>query len=151
MKDWLALGPSGSGTLIDDRNGTGRRYTWPADLDAWFSRSPGDGGTRGDFLPAVEYLDRLTLMKESLLMGFRCIQGPDGELFARRFGLRPEEAVPETLAGYRKRGLAAPEGRGCALTKGGLLFLDSFLLAAFGELDRSFGPAAHGPNFESCR
>ncbi|MDR0401262.1 MAG: coproporphyrinogen III oxidase family protein, partial [Treponema sp.] len=112
MKNWLALGPSGSGTLIDDRTGTGRRYTWPADMDAWFSPSSRikDGGTGLAFLPAAEYLDRLTLMKESLLMGFRCVRGPDGELFARRFGLRPEEAVPRSLAKYRDRGLAAPRG-----------------------------------------
>jgi oxygen-independent coproporphyrinogen-3 oxidase len=135
VKNWLALGPSGSGTLIDDRTGTARRYTWPADLDAWLARASG-----GDFLPAAEYLDRLTLMKESLLMGFRCTGGPDKELFARRFGLSPEEAVPKTLAGYRRRGLAAPQG--CALTREGLLFLDPFLLGAFDELDRSFGPDA---------
>jgi oxygen-independent coproporphyrinogen-3 oxidase len=142
MKNWLALGPSGSGTLIDDRSGTGRRYTWPADLETWLSPSPGGGGARRDLLPPPEPLDRLTLMKESLLMGFRCIRGPDGELFALRFGLKPEEAIPETLAKYRERGLIAPEGPGKnrALTRGGLLFLDPFLLDAFNELDYSFGP-----------
>jgi oxygen-independent coproporphyrinogen-3 oxidase len=142
MKNWLALGPSGSGTLIDDQAGRGRRYTWPGDLEAWLSPSPGGGR---NFLPPPEVLDRLTLMKESVLMGFRSTRGPDGELFARRFGLRPEEALPETLAKYRDRGLVAPEGAGAsgknpALNKEGLLFLDPFLLDAFRELERSSGP-----------
>jgi oxygen-independent coproporphyrinogen-3 oxidase len=141
MKNWLALGPSGSGTLIDDRNGTGRRYTWPADLETWLPPPRGGGRALRDSLPAGEALDRLTLMKESLLMGFRCTRGPEGELFTRRFGLTPEDAIPGTLAKYRERGLIAPEGPGKspALTKAGLLFLDPFLLDAFSELDHSSG------------
>jgi oxygen-independent coproporphyrinogen-3 oxidase len=136
MKNWLALGPSGSGTLIDEEKGTGFRFTWPADLESWFS--PG-GSSRGA-LPAVENLDRLTLMKESILMGFRCTRGPEAGLFARRFGVSLENALPRTLAKYRDRGLLVPPGRGegWALSKGGLLFLDPFLMDAFNELDYHF-------------
>ena len=136
MKNWLALGPSGSGTLIDEGRGTGLRFSWPADLESWLS----SGGSSRGVLPAAETLDRLTLMKESLLMGFRCTRGPEAGLFARRFGLSLEEAVPQTLAKYRDRGLAVPgdRGEGWALSKEGLLFLDPFLVEAFGELDYHF-------------
>jgi oxygen-independent coproporphyrinogen-3 oxidase len=132
MKNWLALGPSGSGTLIDDAAPLrARRYTWPT--DAWL------GGQAVE----VEALDRLTLMKESLLMGFRCIYGPDAGLFTRRFGVTVEEAIPQTLQKWRDRGLISagwpgfagrPGEAGLALTKEGLLFLDPFLLDVFGEL-----------------
>jgi oxygen-independent coproporphyrinogen-3 oxidase len=132
MKNWLALGPSGSGTLIDERRGAGLRFTWPADLESWLS--PARESSRS---PRTETLDRLTLMKESLLMGFRCTRGPEAGLFAARFGLSLEDAIPRTLASYRGRGLVVPgeQGEGWALSKGGLLFLDPFLIDAFNELD----------------
>jgi oxygen-independent coproporphyrinogen-3 oxidase len=132
MKNWLALGPSGSGTLIDDQEGTGLRLSWPADLDAWLVRGP-DWRARME----EERLDRLTLIKESLLMGFRCTRWPDASLFKRRFGISPEEAIPQTLARWRARGLAGTQNTtaGTALTPGGLLFLNSFLAEAFEELE----------------
>jgi oxygen-independent coproporphyrinogen-3 oxidase len=127
MKNWLALGPSGSGTLIHDANGTGTRYTWPSDLDAWLKRN------KETPLPKAEALNRLTLMQESLLMGFRCARGPDPGLFMRRFGVSVEEAIPQTLKTWRDRGFIAPEKVG--LTLAGLLFLDPFLVDAFDELE----------------
>jgi oxygen-independent coproporphyrinogen-3 oxidase len=136
MKNWLALGPSGSGTLIDDQTGTGLRLSWPGDLETWLA-----GADWRDRL-GLESLDRLTLMKESLLMGFRRVRGPDSALFKRRFGLSPEEAIPHTLARWRRRGLAAPPNTvppGPALTGEGLLFLNSFLADAFEELDHRDG------------
>jgi oxygen-independent coproporphyrinogen-3 oxidase len=150
MRNWLALGPSGSGTLIDERKGRGLRFTWPADLESWLSGSspranlPGVSlpGAGREVLPLTETLDPLTLMKESLLMGFRCTRGPEAGLFAGRFGLSLEEAVGGTLAKYRDRGLLAGGDReGWALNKGGLLFLDPFLVDAFNELDRRFAPS----------
>ncbi|MDR2136436.1 MAG: radical SAM family heme chaperone HemW [Treponema sp.] len=136
MKNWLALGPSGSGTLIDDREGAGLRLSWPADLETWLAAGP---DWRSRLRP--EPLDRLTLMKESLLMGFRRARGPDAPLFERRFGCSPEEAIPKTLAKWRGRGLAtAPDAdpgpdSGPALNGAGLLFLNTFLAEAFAELE----------------
>jgi oxygen-independent coproporphyrinogen-3 oxidase len=127
MKNWLALGPSGSGTLI--KGPTGVRYTWAADLDNWLA---GKGG------PVEETLDRLTLMQESLLMGFRCIYGPDAELFTQRFGITLEDAIPRTLQKWREQGLMSPKKNGLInLTKEGLLFLDPFLIDAFNELENT--------------
>jgi oxygen-independent coproporphyrinogen-3 oxidase len=145
MKNWLALGPSGSGTLINDATGTALRYTWPADLATWLDRQARADGPSGaaasgampPFLPPAEPLGRLTLMKESLLMGFRCLYGPDPGLFTRRFGLTVEEAVPQTLQKWRAHGLISPfAAQGPALTKEGLLFLDPFLVDIFGELEQ---------------
>jgi len=120
MRNWLALGPSASGTIIDEATGTGFRYTFPSEA--------------GDWLESVnERLDSLTLIKETLLMGFRCIEGPDEDSFLRRFNKRIEEVIPKTLSGWRSRGLLS--GEKCALTKEGLLFLNRFLLEAFGELE----------------
>ncbi|MDR3138053.1 MAG: radical SAM family heme chaperone HemW [Treponema sp.] len=130
MENWLGAGPSASGTVIDDETGTGRRFTLPPDAEAYLAgRAP----------VLEENLDRLTLLKESLLMGFRYIEGPDGELFKKRFGGGIAEWIPQTLKVWRERGFLAP-GK-TALTREGLLFLDLFLIDAFIEID-SHQPAA---------
>jgi oxygen-independent coproporphyrinogen-3 oxidase len=136
MENWLALGPGASGTLIDDSTGTGRRYTVKAGVDAWLNRRAQNGGagnaTAG---PPVseETLDRLTLMKETLLMGFRFTGGPDEALFRKRFGREIGQIVPRTIAAWRTRGLFREDR--AALTREGLLFLNSFLTDAFLEME----------------
>jgi oxygen-independent coproporphyrinogen-3 oxidase len=147
MESWLALGPSGVGVLIDEEGGTGLRLSWPGDLAAWLDGAPDWRDRPAPGHPAQgrlarerlvrerltrERLDPPTLLKESLLMGFRLRRGPRSALFQRRFGLSPEEAVPRTLARWRARGLIAP---GPALNREGLLFLNAFLVEAFAELD----------------
>ncbi|MDR2186217.1 MAG: coproporphyrinogen III oxidase family protein [Treponema sp.] len=130
MKNWLGLGPAASGTIIDDASGTGRRYTAAADVDAYIAAAK-TGSPAGSGL--TEELDSATLIKESFLMGFRCIEGPDRDLFRRRFSRDVEELIPITLEAWRRRGLAAAEKT--ALTREGLLWLDPFLLDAFKEAE----------------
>ena len=125
MQSWLALGPSASATVIDDNDaGKSFRYTIPPDVDTWLA-------AQGNPVPIVEKLDKNTLIKESLLMGFRYLEGPDEDLFLRRFGRSIRELITGTMnsrQGHLKNGK-------CALTKDGLLFLNSFLVEAFQELD----------------
>jgi oxygen-independent coproporphyrinogen-3 oxidase len=136
MRNWLALGPAASGTVINDETGKGTRYTVPCDIDAWlgaggctFSRMNGTG-----IAPEIEELDTPTLIKESILMGFRYIKGPDDDLFRKRFHKSIAECIPKTMGEWQ--GCLRKGKRG--LTKEGLLLLDRFLLDAFGELDVFF-------------
>ena len=147
MENWLGMGPAASGTVIDDDTGTARRYTWEPDLDAYLGGAPGndrvtaqdgENGRSAVHGPGGENLDTPTLMKETLMMGFLYIEGTDKALFRKRFGLDIEAAIPRTLAGWREKGLFEPEKT--TLTRKGLLFLDPFLIDAFGELDRLFQP-----------
>jgi oxygen-independent coproporphyrinogen-3 oxidase len=123
MENWLGLGPGASGTIIDDDTGTARRYTVAADLEKWLAGA----------CVQEEFLDRSVLMKETLLMGFRYIEGPDTVLFRRRFGIDIIDAIPETLAHWRESGYMADAG--IALNSGGLLLLNRFLVDAFSEID----------------
>ena len=77
-------------------------------------------------------MDTSTLIKETFLMGFRYIEGPDEALFRRRFKRDIESCIPNTIGAWRDRGLLRQDK--AALTKEGLLFLDRFLIEAFGEL-----------------
>jgi oxygen-independent coproporphyrinogen-3 oxidase len=138
MENWLAAGPAASATVIDDRTGRGFRYTVRPDLAAYLDRpglsaSPAAWGFPCD----TEDLDRPALMRESCLMGFRCVEGPDGELFSRRFGRDMEDCLPRTFSRWRRRGLMFP-GK-TALNRDGLVFLNPFLEDVFGELEESEG------------
>jgi oxygen-independent coproporphyrinogen-3 oxidase len=130
MENWLGLGPGGSGTLIDDKTGAGRRRTVLPDLDAWLLRDTSPACTE-------EYLDQRTLIQESILMGFRCLKGPDLLLFEKRFRRPLETLIPQTLRRWEARGLLQrePQTGSIGLTKEGLLFLNTFLAEAFRELE----------------
>jgi oxygen-independent coproporphyrinogen-3 oxidase len=117
MKGWLGAGPSASGTIVDENEGIAKRFTYAPDIIAYIN-SP--------FIETAicEELNKAALMRESLLMGYRYCEGPDAEIFKRRFGCSVEECIPKTLSRW--------EGRDK------MLFLNSFLCEAFNELDLIF-------------
>jgi len=129
MENWLGAGPAASGTIIDDETGTGKRYTYPADIESYLEKTShgAHGGTED-----TEEIDRSTLIRETLLMGFRYRGGPDPISFKRRFGRAIEELIPQTINRWRARGFF---DSGLAPSPNGLLFLNAFLRDAFGELE----------------
>ena len=140
MLNWLALGLGASGTIIDDKTGTGIRYTNPEFYHAKVERSKGlrNISKLSSILGVLassreEQLDKLTLIKETLLMGFRYIEGPDEALFQRRFRRNINGLIPKTIETWRERGLLQKDK--CALTKEGLLLLNRFLMEVFDELE----------------
>jgi oxygen-independent coproporphyrinogen-3 oxidase len=139
MKNWIGAGPAASSTIIDDNTGRGVRFTNAPDIEAWLARQSGEPPPRLE-----EQLDAVTLIKETLLMGFRYIEGPDAKLFKQRFKISLEDAIPRTLSRWRDRGLAEeapPNPARTGLGKKGLLFLDRFLIDAFAEIDAKIGMA----------
>jgi oxygen-independent coproporphyrinogen-3 oxidase len=122
MENWTGVGPSASGTVVDDETGTGVRLTIKPDIALYLKKTEQD----------TEYLDRDTLIKESLLMGFRSLDGPDAALFLKRFHKPITAFIPRTIDAWRNKGLF--EQNRIALTKEGLLFLNQFLVEAFREI-----------------
>ncbi|MCL1959653.1 MAG: radical SAM family heme chaperone HemW [Spirochaetes bacterium] len=114
MEGWIGAGPAASGTVINEENGTAKRFTYAPDIDA-YNASP--------FIKnaTCEELDKNILMRESLLMGFRYCEGPDKYLFKKRFGCSVEDCIPKTLDKWKNKDI--------------MLFLNSFLSDAFNELD----------------
>jgi oxygen-independent coproporphyrinogen-3 oxidase len=127
MENWLGLGPAASGTLINDREARGLRRAVVPDADLWLK-----GNT--EELETEEALDTLTLAKETIMMGFRYINGPDTALFRRRFRTGLDAVIGRTMARWRERGLMRPDG--AALTRAGLLLLDRFVVEAFEEIEQ---------------
>jgi oxygen-independent coproporphyrinogen-3 oxidase len=126
MENWLAAGPAASATVIDDAAGTGFRYTVAPDLERYLGEPLRGAGK-------IEFLDRLTLMKETCLMGFRYLEGPDREGFKTRFGGDIETFLPRSFAKWRAKGLMRRDKT--ALNREGLLFLNPFLADLFTELE----------------
>ncbi|MDR1149963.1 MAG: radical SAM family heme chaperone HemW [Spirochaetaceae bacterium] len=136
MSGWLGAGPSASGTLITDGGASGKtfglRRTVNADVRPYVSGAE----------PEVfsETLDRNALIKESFLMGFRYIKGPDAALFKKRFGCGIEDLIPETLRVWRNAGkMQSGTLNGAlniALNTDGLLILNRFLTDCFIELEK---------------
>jgi oxygen-independent coproporphyrinogen-3 oxidase len=132
MENWLGAGPAASGTIIDDRAGIGRRYTFPADIRAYL----GAARPAVEKAALVEDLDGAALIKECLLMGFRYREGPDPKRFHRRFSRAIEECIPRTVARWKDRGFFTTDFPSrLAPSPRGLLFLDGFLRDAFEELE----------------
>jgi len=114
MRGWLGAGPSASGTLIDEEAGSGKRFTFADNIESYIK----EPSVHAAF---CEELDRHALMRESLLMGLRCAEGPDAQLFKARFGCNIEDCIGRTLSLWKGRDI--------------MLFLNAFLRDAFAELD----------------
>jgi oxygen-independent coproporphyrinogen-3 oxidase len=115
MDGWLAIGPSASGTIINEETACIKRFTFAPDINAYIKTPSVLNANR-------EEPDRFAFLKESLLMGFRCKDGPCPEKFYRRFGITVKDCIGKTLMRW--------EGRDK------MLFLNQFLLEAFEELDK---------------
>jgi len=115
MKNWIGAGPSASGTLINEETAQAKRFTFTQDVSA-FIKAPLITSAH------CENINKNTLLKEIILMGYRCKVGPDMELFKRRFGYMLGEYIPKTLKKWKE--------------KDKMLFLNSFLTDVFNEVDK---------------
>jgi oxygen-independent coproporphyrinogen-3 oxidase len=124
MSGWLGAGPSASGTLVNEETATAKRWTFPEDADAYIK-------TPSVHSAVYEEISRDALLRESLLMGYRVIEGPDTHIFRKRFGSCFEDFIPKTISLWRERGFFNGE----LPTRDLMLFLNGFLSDAFRELD----------------
>jgi len=113
MKNWIGVGSSASGTIVNEDNGTAKRYTYSKDINEYI-KGPNIQNA------VCEELDKITLIKDCLLMGYRCNRGPDLQLFKSRFGCSIENYIKQTLEKWKDRDK--------------MLFLNQFLKEAFKEL-----------------
>ena len=116
MKNWIGAGPSASGTLIDEQTATARRFTYAKDVDAYIK-------TPLITQAYCEKIDKKTLLKDTILMGFRCKERTESELFKNRFGCSLEDYIPKTLEKWKDKDKMA--------------FLNTFLSDAFNEIEQS--------------
>ncbi|MCL2174842.1 MAG: coproporphyrinogen III oxidase family protein [Treponema sp.] len=132
MQNWIGAGPSASGTIINDEAGCesrgtrAARFTFAPNVDIYNDQVLKNNlliPVKNDQICGYEEIDNKVLLKETLLMGFRYIDGHDKCLFKQRFGYTIEDCIPQTIKKW--------EG------KDKMLFLNSFLTDAFEEIDKS--------------
>ena len=132
MQNWIGAGPSASGTIINDeaksesRGTRAARFTFAPNVDMYNDQVLKNNlqmPIKNDQICGYEEIDNKVLLKETLLMGFRYIDGHDKRLFKQRFGCTVEDCIPQTIKKW--------EG------KDKFLFLNSFLTDAFEETDKS--------------
>jgi oxygen-independent coproporphyrinogen-3 oxidase len=114
MKGWLGIGPAASGTVVNEEEGSAKRFTYAPDVNTYI-KNPFIG------CAVFEEINKNDLLRESLLMGYRYIEGPDEKLFKKRFGCSIEDCIPQTFSNWKG--------------KDKLLFLNKFLAQAFNELE----------------
>jgi len=114
MKNWIGAGPSASGTLINEQSATAKRFTYAKDVDAYI-KSPLITSAQ------CEEIDKKTLLKDTILMGFRMKDWNEKDLFKNRFGCSLEECIPKTLEKWKDRDIMS--------------FLNTFLSDAFSEIE----------------
>jgi len=114
MEGWMGAGPSASGTVINEDEGTARRFTYAPDAGAYIKKPQINTA-------ACEKINKADLIRDSLLMGFRYCEGPDENLFKNRFACGIEDCIPHTLLRWKD--------------KNKMLFLNKFLEQAFEEME----------------
>jgi len=114
MEGWMGAGPSASGTVIDEDEGTAKRFTYAPDVNEYI-KNPRISTA------VCENINKADLMRDSLLMGFRYCEGPDKNLFKNRFACNIEDCIPQTLLRWKDGDR--------------MLFLNKFLEQAFEEME----------------
>jgi oxygen-independent coproporphyrinogen-3 oxidase len=74
-----------------------------------------------------ETLSREQMMIEAVYLGFRKSEGLDTDGFERKFGIRFYEIFGKAIKTFEERGLLELTQNRCALTRKGMLFLDSIV------------------------
>ncbi len=76
-------------------------------------------------LSGREMLSRSQLMMEAIYLGLRQTEGINIDAFEEKFGVNFHQRFIETLKGLEEKGLIGTAQNRCALTRKGMLFLDS--------------------------
>ena len=125
MTNWLAIGPSASATIINGSVAT--RYTNKKKLKQWLQNPENSA--------EIEIIQKKDLLSETLIMGFRILNGIDRNAFKLRFGKDITEYIGKTINLWLKKKLVSISDEHVSLTPKGLLFLNSFLCDCLQELN----------------
>jgi len=122
MQNWIAAGAGASSTIFDESAPKAKRYTYINDADIYIKTILEDKESfPSSKCVILEEVDRKTLLKECIIMGYRYKEGPDYLLFKKRFGCTVQQCIGKTLLKWKD--------------KNKMLFLNSFLCDALYEID----------------
>jgi oxygen-independent coproporphyrinogen III oxidase len=112
---YIGLGPSAHSFIEPERYWNHRSVTtYVSEIEAGRSA-----------MAAKERLTKEQMMIEAIYLGFRTTWGVDLDMFRNRFDIDFIEFFGNTIGELEKKGMIQKSGKRCALTRKGLLFLDS--------------------------
>jgi oxygen-independent coproporphyrinogen-3 oxidase len=123
MHNYIGIGSGGTGTFES------YRYTNTKKIDSYIAYWISDF-ERNAIPPNIEekeVLSKDTRIFETIMMGFRTLNGIDSIEFRTRFGIELETKIQPVFNCWQEKKLAEKTGDTFALNKQGLLFLNKFL------------------------
>lgn len=124
LDSYLGIGPGATGTICI--NDSAVRYTNTTDIELW-KQNPGAADSKIT-------IDRSSFIFENIMMGFRKISGINRVEFRHRFQCEIEDVIPITLDHWNRKGLIRMDQEAVALSRDGLLILNTFLTECLDEL-----------------
>ncbi len=122
--DYLGMGPAATSTL------RGRRWTQPADLNAWAVRL----AARTPDADA-EWLSPAMRLRETLMLRLRTTRGLPLALYTSLTGHHLTQDMPDLLSALQQAGLATLTPDHLRLTRDGMLVSNAILARFFAETD----------------
>jgi len=124
LDSWAGVGAGASGTYR--RGDTAIRTVNTKNISLWLSKD-------GDKTVETEIISRNECIRETMIMGFRLLNGISRTSFYNRFGIDIISLIPKTILSWEKNKLLYIDDCRIALNRDGLLFLNSFLLNCMEE------------------
>lgn len=123
MHNYLGIGSGGTGTFES------YRYTNTRNIESYITYwlSDLEKHTIPFDIEDKEVLSKDTQIFETLMMGFRTLNGINSIEFRKRFGIELETKIQPVFDCWQEKKLAEKTGSSYALNKQGLLYLNTFL------------------------
>ena len=130
LDDYIGVGAGATGNMINEKNGA-TRFTGISNLETYIKMK-----NRKEVY-CWENVSPLDMMKDTIMMAFRLIEGLNRELFYKRFGFDISSIIPKTINAWKEKKLLKIEKNFVTLKENGLLLLNSFLCEAFIEIEKT--------------
>lgn len=129
LDDYIGVGAGATGNVIN-KTGGASRFTGDTNLEKYLKLE------ERKIAYLWEDISPLDMMKDTIMMAFRLIEGLDRNRFNKRFGFDVCSLIPKTLFNWEKKKLLTIDKNFVTLKQDGLLLLNSFLCEAFTEIER---------------
>lgn len=128
LQTYLGVGPGAVGTIIAPNFMSAVRLSATTNLDIWNNTY-----NRKEVFE-YEYLDKNTLIKETLMMGFRLFEGINRKKFTKQFLCDVMDIAGTTITRWESAQRCIVTKQSIRLNEQGMKFLNLFLLEIFAEL-----------------
>ena len=131
LDDYIGVGAGATGNIVNEKK-EAIRFTGITDLNSYIKLK--------DRKQAYEWerVSKLDMMKDTIMMAFRLVEGLDIDRFNKCFAIDICFIIPKTIKNWKEKKLLKIDKNSVTLEENGLLLLNSFLCETFVELETNF-------------